>query len=91
MLNLRPILKQLAEQTGLGGKLERRLPPDAGKIAIMKGNQLETARKTVKVIRVLSYFLFFLMLALYAAAMWIARGRRRTMLLGAGVSVLTSA
>jgi hypothetical protein len=88
VLNLQPILKQLAEETGLGGKLEGRLPPDAGKITVMKGNQLEAARKTVKVIRVLSYFLFFLMLALYAAAMWIARGRRRTVLMGAGVSVL---
>jgi hypothetical protein len=88
VLNLQPILKQLAEQTGLGGRLEGRLPPDAGKITIMKGNQLEAARKTVKVIRVLSYFLFFLMLALYAAAMWIARGRRRTLLMGIGVSVL---
>ena len=28
------------------------------------------------------------MLALYAAAMWIARGRRRTLLMGTGVSVL---
>jgi hypothetical protein len=88
VLNLQPILKQLAEQTGLGGRLEGRLPPDAGKITIMKGSQLDTARKTVKVIRVLSYFLFFLVLALYAAAIWIARGRRRTLLMGAGVSVL---
>ena len=88
VLNLQPILKQLAEQTGLGGRLEGRLPPDAGKITIMKGNQLETARKTVKVIRVMSYFLVFLMVALYAAAIWIARGRRRTLLMGAGVGVL---
>jgi len=89
VLNLQPILKQLAEQTGLGGRLEGRLPPDAGKITVMKGNQLDTARKTVKVIRAMSYFLFFLMIALYGGAMWIARGRRRTFLMAAGVSVLT--
>jgi hypothetical protein len=88
VLNLQPILKQLAEETGLGSRLQGRLPPDAGKITIMKGNQLEAARKTVKVIRALSYFLFFLVLALYAAAIWIARGRRRKVLMGAGVSVL---
>lgn len=87
VLNLQPILKQLAEQTGLGGRLQGRLPPDAGKITIMKGNQLETARKTVKVIRVLSYLLFFLVIALYAAAVYLA-GDRRKVLLGAGVSVL---
>lgn len=87
VLNLQPILKQLAEQTGLGGRLQGRLPPDAGKITIMKGNQLETARKGVKVIRVLSYLLFFLVIALYAAAIYLARDHRK-LLLGTGVSVL---
>ena len=88
VLDLRPILKQLGQRTGLGSRLEGRLPPDAGQIVIMKGNQLGTARKAVKVVRALSYFLFFLVLALYGAAIWIARGRRRTLLLGAGIGVL---
>jgi hypothetical protein len=87
VLDLEPIVKQLAEETGLGGRLEGRLPPDAGKITVMKGNQLDTARKTVKVIRVLSYVLFFLVIALYAAAVYLARNRRKV-LLGVGVSVL---
>jgi hypothetical protein len=87
VLNLQPIVKQLAEETGLGGRLEGRLPPDAGKITIMKGNQLEAARKTVKVVRVLSYLLFFLVIALYAAAVYLARDHRK-LLLGVGVSVL---
>jgi hypothetical protein len=88
VLDLRPILKQLGQRTGLGGRLEGKLPPDVGQITIMTGNQLGTARKAVKVVRALSYFLFFLMLALYAVAIWIARGRRRKLLLGAGVSIL---
>ena len=88
VLDLRPILLQLGERTGLGGRLEGRLPPDAGQIVIMKGNQLGTARKAVKVIRVLSYFLFFLVIALYAVAIWLARGRRRTLLLATGISVV---
>jgi len=87
VLNLQPIVKQLAEETGLGGRLEGRLPPDAGKITIMKGNQLDAARKTVKVIRVLSYLLFFLVIALYAAAVYLARDHRKV-LMGVGVSVL---
>src|SRR5262249_46672348 len=87
VLNLQPILKQLAQETGLGSRLEGRLPPDAGKITILKGNQLETARKGVKVIRVLSYLLFFLVIALYALAIYLSRNRRK-LLLGAGVGVL---
>jgi hypothetical protein len=89
VLNLQPILQKLAQQTGLGSRLAGNLPSDAGKITIMKGNQLDTARKTVKVVRVMSYFLLFLVIALYALAIWIARGRRRTILLAAGIGVLT--
>jgi hypothetical protein len=87
VLNLQPILQQLEQQTGIGSRLQGKLPPDAGKITVMKGNQLETARKGVKVIRVLSYFLIFLVIALYALAMYLSRDRRR-ILLGAGVSIL---
>jgi hypothetical protein len=89
VLNLQPILKELAQETGLGSRLEGKLPPDAGQITIMKGNQLGTARKTVKVVRVMSYFLLFLVMGLYALAIWIARGRRRTILLAAGIGVLS--
>jgi len=86
VLNLRTILVKLVDQTGIGERILEKLPPDAGQITVMQGNQLETARKTVKVIRAMSYFLLFLVLALIAAAIWIARGRRRTILFAAGVS-----
>ncbi len=88
VLNLRPILEQLVNQTGIGGRLLQQLPPDAGQITVMKGDQLGTARKGVKVVRAMSYFLLFLVLALVAAAMWIARGRRRTILFASGVGIV---
>jgi hypothetical protein len=87
VLDLKPIVKRLADELGLGGRLEGRLPEDAGQIVIMKGNQLDTARKGVKVIKVLSYLLFILVIALYAAAVYLARERRK-LLLGVGISVL---
>jgi hypothetical protein len=88
VLDLRPLLQQLADETGLGRRLQERLPPDAGQIVVMKGNQLDVARKTVKTIRVLSYLLAFLVLALFACAVWLARGRRRRMLLAVGFSLV---
>ena len=88
VLNLRPIVEKIAAQTGIGARLQQRLPPEAGQIVVMKGNQLSAVRNSVKVIRVLSYLLLFLVIALYAAAVWLARGRRRTVLLGVGISVL---
>ncbi len=86
VLNLRPIVEQLEAQGGLIGKVAQQLPPDVGQITILKGNQLKTARTGVKVIRFLSYFLFFLVLALYAAAVYLATGRRRQVLMGVGAS-----
>src|SRR3954447_945687 len=88
VLDLRSLVQQLGERLGLGGKLAERLPPDAGQITIIKGNQLDAARKTVKVVRVLSYVLFFVVIALFAAAISIARGRRLRLLMAAGIGVL---
>jgi hypothetical protein len=87
VLNLQPIVEQLAERGGLAGKLAQQLPPTTGQLVIMKGNQLGTARRAVKAVKVLSYFLFFLVLGLYALAVWLARGRRRGLLMGIGVSI----
>jgi len=87
VLDLRPLIEQVVGQSGLGSRVAERLPPDAGQLVVMKGNQLDVARKGVKVIRVLSFFLFFLVLGLFALAVYIARGRRRTLLLGIGTSV----
>jgi len=88
VLDLRPLVKQVAERFGLSGERLKQLPPDAGQIVLMKGSQLETARRTVKVIRVLSFFLLFLVLALFAGAVYLARDRRLKLLLGCGISVL---
>ena len=87
VLDLKPIVRRLSDELGVGGRLEGRLPENAGQIVVMKGNQLETARKGVKVIKVLSYFLFFLVIALYAVAVYLARNHRKV-LLGVGISVL---
>jgi len=86
VLNLKPLIQQLEQRGGFVGKLATKIPPDAGQIVILKSNQLETARKGIKVLRFLSYFLVFLVLALYALAAYLARGRRRQILMGVGVS-----
>jgi hypothetical protein len=88
VLNLRPIIQQVEQQGGLAGKAAAQLPADAGQITILQGNQLHTARTVVRAIRFLSYFLFFLVLAIYALAVYLATGRRRQLLLGVGVSAI---
>ena len=75
VLDLRPILLQLGERTGLGGRLEGRLPPDAGQIVIMKGNQLGTTRPSLPFLPFLPSFLFFLFLSLSSFSSSLPRDR----------------
>jgi len=86
VLDLQPLIQRLAQRGGFVGKLATRIPPDAGQIVIMKSNQLDAARTGIKVIRFLSYFLVFLVLALYGLAVYLARDRRK-LLMGVGVSL----
>src|SRR5580765_6488988 len=44
VLNLQPLVEQLAERGGLVGKLAQQIPPTAGQLVIVKGDQLGTLR-----------------------------------------------
>ena len=88
VLDLRPLIEQLGDRVGLGGKLQQRLGPDAGKIVILHSDQLDAAQKGVKVIRALSIFLALAMLALFALAVFLAKGRRRETLRNVGTSFI---
>jgi tetrahydromethanopterin S-methyltransferase subunit B len=88
ILNVRPLVEQVAERTGLGSKLLDKLPPDAGQIRVMNGNQVQAARKGFNAVRAFSYLLTFIVIALFALAVYLGRGRRRTLLLAVGVTTL---
>ena len=88
VLDLRALLDELVATTGIGQRVADRLPPDAGQIVVMEGGQLHAARQSVKVVRALSYLLSFVMLGLFALAVYLAAGRRRSVLTGIGASVV---
>jgi len=84
VLNLRPVVIQVAQKLGVN-------PPtgeDAGQLVILKSTRLETARKLLHALRIISLWIGPLALLLYAAAVWLAVGRRRRMLLWIGVSLI---
>jgi hypothetical protein len=84
-LDLRPLLTQLGDQLGIAKKLEAKLPPNAGRIEIMKQNQLDAIQTGASVIRSLSVFLVIAVFGLYAIAIFLARGFRRPTLRNVGV------
>jgi hypothetical protein len=88
VLDLRPMIKQIAERLGVGDRLKQRAPPDAGEIVLLKSDQLDAAQKGVRVLNALSSWLWFAVVALLALAVYLAHGTRRTMLEAVGVSLL---
>ena len=89
VLDLRPLLEQLSQRQGFIGKAAQKLPPDAGQLVIMDSKQLDTAQTAVRAIKAISYFLGILVLAMYALAVYLARGVRRSRLIGVGFAILT--
>ena len=86
VLDLRPLIIQLGERVAIIGDLSTRLNPDAGLITIMEADQLETAQEITQVMKVLGIWLWVVPIALWAIALWVARGRRRAILRMVGIS-----
>ena len=83
-LDLHELVTELGQQLGLSEETLAKIPADAGVITLMKSNQLHALQKGVKLIHVLSAWLLVLVLALYALAIFLARGHRRETLRNVG-------
>ncbi len=87
VLDLSPIVQQLADRVGLTEQqVEERLGPDAGRIVIMKADQLGTVQTAVELIRKLSVWLAIAVFVLFALAVYLAKGRRRETLRAVGIT-----
>jgi hypothetical protein len=87
-LDLRPAITRLATRLGLEDKLKANTDPNAGQLVIMKSSQLSAAQTAVKILKALSSLLLIAVVALYALAIYLARGRRRLLLGATGASLV---
>jgi hypothetical protein len=80
VLDVQPMISQIA------GRLGVTLPATAqsGKIVLMSSSELKNAQHAVKVLHRLTAFLVILVFVLYALAIYLARGRRRAVLMASG-------
>jgi hypothetical protein len=85
-LDLTALISDATAQIGIGADIASKLPPEAGQIEILQSDQLSGAQTAIKVLRTLAWALTALTLLLYAAAIWLARGRRRETLRAVGYS-----
>jgi hypothetical protein len=87
-LDLRPAIARLATRLGVEDKLKPNADPNAGQLVILKSDQLGAAQTAVKILKALSSLLLIVVLAFYALAIYLARGRRRLLLGATGASLV---
>jgi hypothetical protein len=83
-LDLHTIVSRLGSQ--LGVDVSGKLPPNAANIELVRSDQLGTAQDIVKLLKGLSLVLPLIALALYALAVYLARGWRREAVRAWGLS-----
>lgn len=83
-LQLGAVVGELAEEVGLPGDVQEKLPANAAELKVLDSEQLATTQKIAKVIRKLPVVLTILLLLLYGGAIYLARGRRRKALRSTG-------
>lgn len=86
-LNLHTFVTELGQQIGLSDAALAKIPADAGVITIMKSDQLSAAQQGVRLLKLLSAFVLIAVFALYALAIYLARGARRQTLRNVGWSL----
>src|SRR5204863_5234267 len=89
-LDLSSLVAQIGGQLGVGSALASKVPADAGQLTILKADQLSAAQSIASAIRRLPIVLTLLVLALYGVAIYLARGRRRTVLRSAGFAFIAA-
>jgi hypothetical protein len=80
VLDLQPLMIQVGERVAVVGDVAERFGPDAGRVEIMDATQLETAQDLTQLLKTLGTWLWLLPIILWGIALWIARGRRRSIL-----------
>ncbi len=76
VIDLRQLLVQVADRLGLPEGLADRIPEDAGQLVVFESDQLDTVQQAVRVVDVMSLYLFIAVVLLYGAAVFFAIDRR---------------
>jgi hypothetical protein len=87
-LNLKSMLDDIAQRTGVGGRVAAKIPPSAAQIRIVRSNQLATVQDIGKALKPLAALLVVLMLACFGGAIALGGGKRRQVLRSTGFALV---
>ena len=77
VLDLHPLVVQLGDRFGFLGNVSETLPPDAGRITILRSDELDTAQSLTQALKIVANWIWIPALLAWAAALWLVPGRRR--------------
>jgi hypothetical protein len=78
-LNLRHLVEEVGEEVGVGKGTAEHLPAEAGRLVILKSDQLSAAQTGAHLVRELPIVLTLLALLCFAGAVWLSPRRRRAL------------
>jgi hypothetical protein len=78
-LDLRHLVEEVSSDVGIGAGAAERLPPDVGRLTILKSDQLSAAQKGAHLVRELPIVLTLIALLSFGGAVWLSGRRRRTL------------
>ncbi|MGH2956251.1 MAG: SHOCT domain-containing protein [Solirubrobacterales bacterium] len=90
VLDLRPIVLQLADRIGLRKQAEGKIPAGVAVLEVAEADQLQTARTITRILEGLTWLFSLGTLALFALAAYLARGRRWMVVLGYGLGLVAA-
>lgn len=88
ILDLRPMLTEVAEKVGAPTSVVQKVPANVAQIRIVTSKELQTMQSAVELLRGLAIALPLLVAALFALAVYLARGRRRQTLTAVGAALV---
>ena len=82
------MLGEVAQKVGAPTSIVNKIPPKVAQLRIVTSKQLDTMQKAVNLLRSLALVLPLLVFALFALAVYLARGRRRQTLIAVGAAFI---
>src|SRR4029078_2419296 len=70
-------MAERADSIGIGQQVADKIPADAGRIVILRADELDTAQNGFQLLKTLAWVLPLLTLVAFALAVWLSGDRRR--------------
>ena len=88
VLNVRPLVLQLGDRFNFVSNLADKIPQESAQVTILKSDDLNTAQNLTHLLESVANWIWLLAVAAWAAAIWLARGRRREEVRALGVGLI---